>query len=86
MAEKASSSRSTKRPGTLLQQGQAEEGDPKRRKTSCGYDVDKAVTKILHGSFRDFSSHQTDVMLVDGKTLRERLVADKKQHMQDWLH
>ena len=81
----ASSGGSTKRPGSLLEQVQAEEGEPKRRRASFGNDVDKAVTKSLRDNFKDFTSHQTDVMLVEGKTLRERLVADKKLHMQDLL-
>ena len=86
MSESASSVGATKRPGTLLEQVQAEEGEPKRRRASFGNDVEKAVIKSLRDNFKGFTSHQTDVMLVEGKTLRDRLVADKRQHMQDLLY
>lgn len=69
------------RAATLVQAHEQElaAAGSKRRKLQRR-DTEAAVQKSLADNFRGFTAAQTDVVLVNGLTLREKLMADKRAH------
>ena len=49
-----------------------------KQKPKKGHGVSEQVAKAIRDNFKDFSQAEIDSNLVDGKTLRQRLTADKE--------
>lgn len=79
----ATSSSSTVAPlpaeATLLQSHEHDEAQSSKRRCLQRRSSEAAVSKALADNFREFNELQTDVLQVNGQTLRERLTSDKRR-------
>eukprot|EP00969_Alexandrium_andersonii_P061641 2717378-Alexandrium_andersonii.AAC.1 len=65
---------------TLVEKALASEGSSKRRRTLSKRDTDEQVSKAIADNFKQFTSQETDGLIHEGKTLRQRLQEDKRSH------
>lgn len=64
---------------TLIEKTEAEEPRTSAMKRRLARrDTEQTITKSLRDNFLGFSEVNTDILLHEGRTLRERLVADKR--------
>ena len=74
----------TASPSTLLQAQEVAENLPaQREKRGRKRSLDEIVTKCISDNFKSMSEVQTDLTIIDGVSLRQRLRADKSVQNAD---
>jgi hypothetical protein len=66
------------KPSTLLGQADQDDVASARKRQRPSRDLEQMVAKVLRDNFRGFTREQMDVMVVDGKTLRQDLFDDRE--------
>ena len=73
--------RGPRRDKSLLDEAARIEGSLRPTKVRRKMTVDELVHKKLMDNFRDYDKITIDGTIVDGKSLRERLIEDRHEHM-----
>lgn len=70
-------------PSLLEQQEQKEIEDQSQAKRSRKRSLEETVHKALRDNFKGFSDVQTDLTIKEGRSLRQRIIEDKRAQLED---